>query len=495
MNKTNKICIFIIIAVVVLQIATASYASNKIYNPIIQQEEPKHITYENNEQYTDKMLIYNQQPVYRISADNEGNTNYISNHFGIFGSQDIVNVVKYGYPNFTKEELNCNSEFEAYVATQESIYTIFHGRDINKYEIKDEKGARIYNALKQIVQKAELNTFQEELQLELIEVNNELVEENDTYMSKEYRVELNRPIMLGILNVESGQGIELSKTQIHGEENFKILIPKNKLSQNINVKLTVYVEDFNITIGKNTQMPQYAGQLYLEPRYSNKEYKINAKTSDISTIKITNINKETKTPVQGNKFELLNKELEVVKNELITDIEGQITIENIPKGTYYLKQIEAVEGYCVNKTNMLIEVTGEESIINVKIISDSEKNEKIETLEKEINLNEENINIEEINNKEIINQNNKNTYKDITNNTIEKNYYNNNKFVNTNNIRNIEEIVRENEYNNIIKETCENIGETIYAYYNKTMTKEDFLNFIELITSNPDITRLPEAGI
>lgn len=492
LKRFNKLFITIILIMLLMQITVGSFAANKAYNPIIIEQDEKHLIYENNNQYADKMLEISEQTVYRLSSEDEGNNNYVSDNFVDFENEAIMNLIKFGYPNYSKEELNCNTDFEAYVATQEAIYTIYNNRNIRNYVIKDEKGQRIYNAMEQIIQRAQSSQFEENLSVQIDLVNKEKVEDEE-YVRKEYKITMNRPIMLGILSVDVGDGVKLSKTEIHGGENFELLIPKDKVSQNVSIKLVAYMKNFNMKLGTNAQ--EGSGQIYLQPTYSNKEYKFNLiKAGNNSTIKITNIDKQTKTPICGNKFQLLNRDLEVVKDALVTDINGQIIVKNITNGIYYLQQTEAIEGYCINKTKVLIQLTGDVSVINVKIVSDSEKNETVENLEKEINLEEENKNIEEINNKEITNIYTNNIYKDIINHDKIKEQYNNNGFFNTTNIKDTYSMEKNNIYLNTIEQEFREIMNDSNVY-TKNMTKDDFINFMELVTSNIGVERIPEAGI
>lgn len=491
MKKANKKIISTTILLIILLVQVTSFATQRYY-PTIEQEDSKHLIYGNNEQNLDRMSKLNGQVTYRITSEDEERFDYTISNYTEFQEQEIIKIIKSGYPYKTKEQLKCNTEFQAYIATQEAIYTIKNNRNINQYVIKDEIGQIIYNAMKQIIENAKNSEQQKELYLDFIEINKELMqdEENPDYMKKEYKIISNKPILKGTIIIETGENVRLSKTEIQGEENFKILIPKNNLSQNINIKLIVKPKEYNIKLGTHPSLSMYSGQICFEETGIEKEYKLNIKNGELTTLKITNIDKKTNTPIQGNKFQLLDQDLQITKDNLTTNEKGQITIQNLQKGTYHLKQIQAKQGYCVNKTNMLIQVTGEESIINIKITNDSQKNETIQTMEKEVNLQEENKNVEQTNNKEITNIYNKNTYKDIINNTISQNQYNNREFINTNNIN----TEKNDIYQNLIQEFY-NQTSTIANTYNENMTKQDFINLIQLATANSNIDRLPEAGI
>lgn len=496
MKKTNKkIKLIAIVFLMIMQIAISSFAVN-IAQPACQKEEEKHLIYQNNEDCLDRMILVNSEPAYKLSSKYENDFNYKVDNLIELDNKEIIKILQFGYPYKTTEELNCNDEFEVYVATQEAIYTVYDNRDINSYEIKDEKGERIYNAMKLIIENAKSYNFEKELNLQIIALNDELVDDEtqSDYMKKEYEIKANRPIRAATIAVETGEGIILSKNYINKEEKFKVLIPKDNLTQNINIKITLSVKDYQMQYGTANENTEKSGVIYLHENFTKHDYNINIKKGELSTIKITNIDKTKRTGIEGNKFELLDENFAIVKSDLVTDNYGKITIENIPKGTYYLKQTETTGEYCVNKTNMLIEVTGEERIINVKITNDVMKNEKTETLEKEINIEEENQNIEQINNKEITNIYSTNTYKDITNNTIQKNRYNNNDFVNTNNVKNLQTIRTKNSYRNLIEQIY-NDPSSISNEYNYNMTKEDFMNLFQLITSNSGIERLPKAGV
>ncbi len=491
----NKLIIFSIIFTILIQMGVVSFAAR--YSVSISKQEAKHLIYDGNGSNMDQMANVNSNAIYKLSSVKEEKFNYVIHEVTTFEEQEIIDIIHAGYPYKTKEELKCDSEFEAYVATQEAIYTVYDKRELSKYQAKDAMGQRIYDAMIQILEEAKKGiAIPENLNFEIKELNKEFVqdEEKTDYMKKEYKIIANRPVLVRNISAKTGEEILLSKTNAIQGETFKVLIPKSKQLQNINVELQVLVKNYEIELCNNTNIHEQGGMLHIKPEHIYENYKLNVKNGDVSTLKITNKDKTNKTIIQGNKFELLNEELEPIKTNLITNELGQIIIENLPKGTYYLKQTETVENYFVNKTNMLIQVTGEESIINVNILSDSEENEKIETLEKEINLEEQSKTVEENNNKQITNIYTKNTYRDITNNTIQQSHYNNNDFVNTTNIKTEKDIEKNNVYRNLIEKFYKEVS-SVSNTYDENMTEEDFINLIELVASNSNVERLPEAGI
>lgn len=167
---------------------------------------------------------------------------------------------------------------------------------------------------------------------------------------------------------------------------------------------------------------------------------------------------ETKVPIQGNTFVILDENNEILKDNLTTNNEGKINLV-LSKGKYYLKQINTIEGYNLNKSLIEININDEENI-NIKVQSTKPTTEEVTTV-----------------NKEIINE------------TNETNLHNVNNFINTINRKNIVNLTKENTYKNKIQE--EYIQNKVLQGENLTlsMTRQDYINYIDMIMLNS--TKIP----
>src|SRR5699024_3054194 len=79
-----------------------------------------------------------------------------------------------------------------------------------------------------------------------------------------------------------------------------------------------------------------------------KKFDFNIEAMEKPKIEITNIDRQKQTPIQGNIFSILNKDNNIVAENLVTDKDGKITLD-LEKGIYYLKQNSVVNNYAINK--------------------------------------------------------------------------------------------------------------------------------------------------
>ena len=165
------------------------------------------------------------------------------------------------------------------------------------------------------------------------------------------------------------------KNEFNSSEKFKILIPISSLKE---------VGDFKIKI--NTQMetnPVFYGKA---PSNNLQDYALTAyKCEDIKTELIQEYEKndteiiikkqdvQTKEVLCGAKFEILNENKKVIRIAE-TDEKGEIHIDYLIPGIYFIRELEAPEGYNINTNVYKVEIKMNEKI-NVIV-----KNNKIEVV-------------------------------------------------------------------------------------------------------------------
>lgn len=181
------------------------------------------------------------------------------------------------------------------------------------------------------------------------------------------------------INGETSGYLEDGKTYIIKEQTNKIA----KLSSVVGERGEVKESSFEFTYDKE------------------QETKVNFTNEPLKDAKIiiTKIDKETKAPLENAKFKLLNTQDETIKvkkiedsyilsednneqdnlEELITDSNGEIKINNLPFGTYKIKEIEAPDRYKIGEeTTYTINITPEDYIIEDGIVVNVPKQLQVE---------------------------------------------------------------------------------------------------------------------
>ena len=101
-------------------------------------------------------------------------------------------------------------------------------------------------------------------------------------------------------------------------------------------------------------------------------------------IKIIKYDQETKETLSNVEFQLLNSNKEIIFANLLTDENGEILIEHLLPGTYYLKETKVLDGYIENNELIKVDVGYNETVtVKVNNLQEDEPEEEIPP-EKEI---------------------------------------------------------------------------------------------------------------
>ena len=328
-------------------------------------------------------------------------------------------IIINGYPYKTLEELGCKTKDEAYSATKQAVYCYIIGRDRNGYTGIGEAGNRTVNAIKLILANAEKcqetqisNNVKIIKNQKMFEVDNK----DKKYVSKTYSIEAgttitNYNVKLLKENQELPEGIKVTdennseKQEFLPNEKFKILIPiKNMTNENnFNIEIKTKIKNKPILYGKspNSNYQNYAltAATYEDAKGIAQEQYYKNQTK----LKIIKQDKETKKRLANVEFDILDSKQNVIYANLKTNENGEIQIENLIPGEYYIKETNTKDGYVLD--NNIIKFTvklNEECTITVnntyeeiqeptksnKEIS-NEINNKKETYEQQINTKEE----------------------------------------------------------------------------------------------------------
>ena len=188
------------------------------------------------------------------------------------------------------------------------------------------------------------------------------------------------------------------KTEFKPNEKFKILIPIEKLKKSTNFQITiqakVQAKPVIYAIPNDNLYQDFAIPATTEEEIVN-ETTDEPYPENETTIKIIKQDKETKKRIEGAIFEILDIDKKTIYENLKTNEEGEIVINNMMPGTYYIRETKAKEGYILSSELIKIEVLLNQNIeiyfYNLKeappeIKIDEEEPKKIITVNQEEKL-------------------------------------------------------------------------------------------------------------
>lgn len=298
---------------------------------------------------------------------------------------NVINNVKVwraiinGYPYKSISELGCANEEEAYLATKQAVYSMLTNRDVNEYSAIGESGERCLNALKQIVTNARNSSASKPSSELKIEQQNSLwkIDSIDnSYVFQTFAVSADAgfdtyTVDIKDLNIEGAKITDKEnneKKEFKSNEEFKILIPLTNITQDgnftINVSGKVATKPVFYGETRDAALQSYAltGYTYEDGNGAKKVY-YNKNNTKILIVKKDGTGT---TKLQGVGFELLDKDQNVLYSDLTTNENGEILIDNLLPGTYYIKETRTLEGYELYNKLIKIELNlNEETTVNV----------------------------------------------------------------------------------------------------------------------------------
>ena len=351
-------------------------------------------------QYESNGVIY---PAYCLDKTKQGVTDNIQYSVSVNEAIKDVGLWRYiinGYPYKTIEELGCANKEEAFTATKQAIYCYIHGNNPADYEPIGEAGQRTLNALKMIVNNANNSTenmISNKITIEKLDTSFKQDSKEPEYISKSYKISSlgeieNYKITIEKNNNELIEGMKITdsnnkiKNEFNPNENFKILIPIKYLNQKGDFKIHIQtrVKTKPVLYGM-AETSGYQDYALTAATYEDSIEDITDEYSENETkIKIIKYDKETKETLSNVEFQLLNSNQEIIFANLLTDENGEILIEHLLPGTYYLKETKVLDGYIENNELIKVDVGYNETVtVKVNNLQEDEPEEEIPP-EKEI---------------------------------------------------------------------------------------------------------------
>lgn len=327
-----------------------------------------------------------EYPVYCLNRELHGVGEYIATYDvkdqGKIEDLGLWRVVINGYPYKSIEQLGVTNEEEAYIATKQSIYCYIYNTGTELYSAINEQGERVINAMNNILENAKnSNESFDNPNIEIEQSEKWNVDEiENKYVSKEYKIKSNKNISKITLNLESQpKGTKITNLDEDGK--FKILIPIENLKESgkFKIKIQIELETKPIFLG---EAPSNDLQNYLLTAYSyedmDKEFEQEYEKNNTKII-IEKTDNDTNEVLKGAKFEILDEKQKSIR-VAETNNEGQVILDGLMPGIYYIKEVQAPNGYSIDSELKKVEIKLNQEISltikNNKIIIKQEEPQK-----------------------------------------------------------------------------------------------------------------------
>ena len=327
-----------------------------------------------------------EYPVYCLNRELHGVGEYIATYDvkdqGKIEDLGLWRVVINGYPYKSIEQLGVTNEEEAYIATKQSIYCYIYNTGTEFYSAINEQGERVINAMNNILENAKnSNESFDNPNIEIEQSEKWNVDEiENKYVSKEYKIKSNKNISKITLNLESQpKGTKITNLDEDGK--FKILIPIENLKESgkFKIKIQTELETKPIFLG---EAPSNDLQNYLLTAYSyedmDKEFEQEYEKNNTKII-IEKTDNDTNEVLKGAKFEILDEKQKSIR-VAETNNEGQVILDGLMPGIYYIKEVQAPNGYSIDSELKKVEIKLNQEISltikNNKIIIKQEEPQK-----------------------------------------------------------------------------------------------------------------------
>ena len=382
LNKIVKIIAILLISILFLNMsANTIYAAievniNKAYIEKIGKAD-YHLKYykEDKDKYTYVVCSIvgyydendNFNPTYCMNKNLVGaeEESYYVKVNNLLKNDKVWRVIKNGYPFKSAKQLGLSDEYDAFAVTKFAVYCILGQSKLEyfKAEDDDDEAIAMLKALKNLVKIGENGTEkQNENPIKLQKVGE--LKEEDKYYSQEYKLvstsDFNSYEISKATGLPSGGYVSdmngNKSTKFKKGNNFKVIIPKEKMIEDYEVKLTAKAEckSYVVLEGKTTVSNT---QNYVvtagEFATATTEEVLNIKVNKASIV-LNKVQEDTEIPVPDVKFGLY-KDKNLVQ-EKTTDKNGKIKFENLYPGKYILKEIEANEDYILDTTEHELEL-------------------------------------------------------------------------------------------------------------------------------------------
>ena len=304
----------------------------------------------------------------------------------IANNQMVWRVLLNGFPYKTPAEMGVPDERSAFAVTKQAVYAVLDGRDTSRYSGVDAIGNQMADAVRRLVDigRNGTQTYQDPV-INVSTISPAGVDNIDSnYISQTFNVssQVNMKDINVILDTFSApNGTKVTdvnnneKTNFNKGENFKVLVPRENIKDEITVQFTLsgQCETYPILFGKAPSENVQDYVLTTDPFVlSTAKSQMNYKPSvDIEIEKISSGESEITGKgegelLEGAKFNVKSED-GLFNKDYYTDANGKITLSNMDIQKYIITELESAKYYLLNKDTQ-VEVTPEHDGDDQKVV-------------------------------------------------------------------------------------------------------------------------------
>ena len=304
----------------------------------------------------------------------------------IANNQMVWRVLLNGFPYKTPAEMGVPDERSAFAVTKQAVYAVLDGRDTSRYSGVDEIGNQMADAVRRLVDigRNGTQTYQDPV-INVSSISPAGVDSIDSnYISQTFNVssEVNMKdinVILDTFSAPTGTKVtdinNNERTNFDKGENFKVLVPRENIKDEITVQFTLsgQCETYPILFGKapNDNVQDYVlttdpfvvstakSQMHYKPSVDIEIDKISSGESEIT-------GKGEGEPLEGAKFNVKSEDGSF-NQDYYTDANGKITLTNMDIQKYIITELESAKYYLLNKDTQ-VEVTPEHDGDDQKVV-------------------------------------------------------------------------------------------------------------------------------
>lgn len=323
-------------------------------------------------------VVPNMPGIEWLDGNKEG---YNVNITELLSDVELWRVYRNGYPYKTSEDLGVETDGDAYLATKLAGQCIIQDRPLNeirtfyragqapvagqKLEDIQRRGNKIIDAVYKLVKNARNSneTPANNSIINISKVGSFESDKNNCY-SQTYKVtsetEMASYTVRNILGFPNGSySADLNgnaKTTFNANEQFKIMMPKDSITSNINGKIIIDTKCKTYPVFFGEGPAGYQDYAVCADPYADlsKTVATNLEVCN-SSLKIYKTDKETGAKLSGVKFNVKYKDGTNI-GDFTTNKDGVITVKNLKQGTVIVKELKTQNEYVLDASEKEVSI-------------------------------------------------------------------------------------------------------------------------------------------
>ncbi|MES9700658.1 VaFE repeat-containing surface-anchored protein [Bacillus sp. JJ927] len=290
----------------------------------------------------------------------------------------VYRVLLNGFPQKSIEQLGVANKNEAHYATQLAVWNALGQLDVNELKHANKN---VEKATKAIINAANNSEDTQDIYMNVIPAEKQKAElKGEFFETNLYTVQTNaKSGSYKVVAKNAPNGVKIVsengevKDQLSVGEKFRIQIPKNTKTGEFNLSVAANLTKVQAIAYRGTDTVQNATVL-LERNEEKLSSDLAVNWEAAGSLKIKKVG-ENGEVLAGAVFEVFNANNESV-GKITTGADGMAELNNLPIGTYTVKEIKAPTGYVSGDKPQTIEVktgeTGAVQVVNNKVKGDLE---------------------------------------------------------------------------------------------------------------------------